>query len=207
MVSPVATELSFSTRLWFAWACFFRVLVDGAFAKRAFDAQEAAPALPPPREEPREEPREPAPKVAPAPVVAKAEAPAEKPSANAETGALQLLAALQREGRFVDFLQQDITSFPDGEVGTVARVVHEGCRKALAGHVDVAPVRSEDEGTKVTVAEGTNPAETKLVGNVSGKAPFRGTLVHKGWRATKVSLPVLLPGHDAHVLAPAEVSL
>lgn len=203
MVSPVATELSFSTRLWFAWACFFRVLVDGAFAKRAFDAQEPAPALPPPREEPPA----PAPKIAPAPAAAKAEAPADKPSASAETGALQLLAALQREGRFVDFLQQDITSFPDAEVGTVARVVHEGCRKALAGHVDVAPVLREEEGAKVTVAEGTKPAEVKLVGNVSGKAPFRGTLIHKGWRATKVSLPVLLPGHDAHVLAPAEVSL
>jgi len=208
MVSSVATELSFSTRLWFAWACFFRVLFDGAFARRAWDSREPAPALPPPKETPPP----PSPSPPPVKVEAKVAAPAPEPpktapSPSAETGALQLLAMLQREGRFVDFVQQDITTFPDAEVGAVARVVHAGCRQALAGHVDVAPVRTEDEGAKVTVAEGTPPSEVKLVGNVQGKAPFRGTLVHRGWRATKTSLPALLPGHEPTVLAPAEVSL
>jgi hypothetical protein len=42
---------------------------------------------------------------------------------------------------------------------------------------------------------------------VVGKAPFTGTLSHRGWRAAKVTLPQLAESHDARVLAPAEVEL
>jgi hypothetical protein len=31
----------------------------------------------------------------------------------------------------------------------------------------------------------------RLTGNVVGKAPFKGTLSHRGWRATDVRLPQL----------------
>ena len=37
--------------------------------------------------------------------------------------------------------------------------------------------------------------------------PFTGTLVHRGWKVTEVSLPKLAEGHDAHIVAPAEVEL
>ena len=71
--------------------------------------------------------------------------------------ALQLLALFQREGRLVDFLQQDIASFPDADVGAAARVVHEGCRKALRAHAEIAPVRAEEEGARVTLEAGFDP--------------------------------------------------
>jgi hypothetical protein len=121
--------------------------------------------------------------------------------------ALQLLALLQREGRLVDFLEQDIAAFPDAEIGATARVVHEGCRNALHAHLKIAPVRAEDEGAAVTLESGFNPAEIKLSGNVAGRGPFKGTLRHRGWRATDVSLPVPVKGHDTSVVAPAEVEL
>ena len=176
--------LPFGTRLWFAFACFFRVLFDGAFAARAFGVRSA---LPPAPQAKKDEPK----KNEPPPV----------------DSALQLLALLQREGRFVDFLEEDVTTFADADVGAAARVVHDGCRKALRAHATLKSVRSEEEGAKITVDEGTPASEVKLTGNVVGKAPFTGTLRHKGWRVEKLELPTSMPGHDARVVAPAEVEL
>ena len=187
-VSDPDASLPFGTRLWFAFACFFRVLFDGSFAARAWGVRAA---LPPARATEKEKEKEKEKKGAPAPVDA----------------ALQLLALLQREGRFVDFLEEDVTTFSDADVGAAARVVHEGCRKALRAHGKLVAVRTEEEGTKVTVAEGTSPSEVKLTGNVVGKAPFTGTLRHRGWRLEDFHLPTSMPGHDARVVAPAEVEL
>lgn len=183
--------LPFLTRLWFAWMCFFRVLFDGAFASRVWETREPG-ALPAPPAPARLEPAAPvAPEAAP-------------PTTDA---ALQLLGLLQREGRLVDFLEQDIAAFSDGDIGAVARVVHEGCRKALHEHVELGPIRAEEEGVSVTLEAGFNPAEVKLSGNVQGSAPYKGVLRHRGWRTGDLTLPVLVKGHDARVIAPAEVEL
>ena len=181
--------LPFVTRLWFAWICFFRVLFDGAFAERAWEAREpkALPPAPPEREKPR--------------------AIAAVPEPPRTDAALALLALFQREGRFVDFVEQDIAGFVDAEIGAVARVVHAGCRKAIREHMKLAPVRDEEEGTRVTLQAGFSPSEVKLSGNVAGSAPYEGALRHRGWRAADVSLPMPVAGHDANILAPAEVEL
>jgi hypothetical protein len=182
----VTDSLSFLTRLWFAWLCSFRVLFDARFAARVWTLRDAA-ALPP------------SPSLAPSPLPA--------PVAPASTVALQLLSLFQREGRLVDFLQQDIDSFPDADVGVAARVVHEGCRKALRAHATIEAVRTEGEGARVTLEAGFDSDAVKLVGDVKGEPPYAGVLRHRGWRATKVELPTLVGGHDASILAPAEVEL
>ena len=130
--------------------------------------------------------------------------PADAPSSDA---ALQLLALFQREGRLIDFLQQEIAAFSDAEIGATARVVHEGCRKALHAHVKLSPVRSEEEGVSVTLAAGFDPSEVKLSGNVAGAAPYKGVLRHRGWRAKELVLPSAVKGHDPTVIAAAEVEL
>lgn len=132
---------------------------------------------------------------------------AESGYAPRERGALLLLALLQREGRFVDFLQQDVTDFDDEQIGAAARVVHEGCRKALKGHLEIAPIRSEAEGDNVTLPEGYDVQANKLVGNVSGKPPYKGSVQHRGWRAQRLQLPSEVGNHDPSVLAQAEVEL
>jgi hypothetical protein len=182
----VTGSLSFLTRLWFAWVCSFRVLFDARFAARVRTLRDAPP-LPP------------------SPALAAALSPAS--AAPAPIAALQLLSLLQREGRFVDFLQQDIASFPDSDVGAAARVVHDGCRKALRAHTTIEAVRTEGEGTRVTLEAGFDSDAVKLVGDVKGEPPYAGVLRHRGWRATKVELPTLVGGHDASILAPAEVEL
>lgn len=107
----------------------------------------------------------------------------------------------------IDFLEQEIAPFSDAEIGATARVVHEGCRKALRAHVELSPVRAEEEGVAVTLAAGFDPSEVKLSGNVAGSAPYKGVLRHRGWRAKGLVLPTAVKGHDPTVIAAAEVEL
>ncbi len=201
MVPPVA-PLPFFTRLWFAWVVFFKVLFDGLFAAKLYTPQLEAP-------KEAETPKlaeKPAEIVVEKVVERVVEKVVEKPGPPPTDAALQLLALMQREGRLIDFLEEEIASFNDADIGAAARVVHSGCRKALRDHVKLEPVRSEEEGAKVTLPE-VSPNEVKLTGNVQGKGPHSGVLRHRGWRATSVSLPTAVAGHDARIVAQAEVEL
>ncbi len=124
-----------------------------------------------------------------------------------DTAALQLLGLLQREARFVDFIQEDVAPYTDAEIGAAARVVHGGCRKLLAEHFTLAPVRAEAEGSRITLAAGFDAAAVRLTGNVVGQAPFTGTLSHRGWQVTEVRLPQLTDARAAAIIAQAEVEL
>lgn len=138
------------------------------------------------------------------------QAPAPEPVVLKEAtpdAALQLLGLLQKEARFIDFIKEDIAAFSDADIGVAARVVHEGCNKAINEHFTLAAVRNEQEGSKITLAEGFDAAEVRLTGNIVGTAPFTGTLVHKGWQVTGIRLPKLTSGHNAAIVAPAEVEL
>lgn len=205
--------MSFAARFFYAWACLFRVLFDGAFAARikAVERSGSLAGVAPNRlaaldEDPTRSPDDPEGGLRP-PIPPRAGGDEPAPAPAPDHSALQLLAMLQREGRLVDFLQQDVAGFSDKEIGEVARVVHEGCRKALRGHVTIEPVRAEEEGARVTIPKGFDASEVKLTGDVKGQAPYAGTLRHKGWRAAAVKLPEVMKGHDPKVIAPAEVEL
>ncbi|MDI1230445.1 MAG: DUF2760 domain-containing protein [Methylobacter sp.] len=135
---------------------------------------------------------------APEPVVLKEATP---------DAALQLLGLLQKEARFIDFIKEDIAAYSDADIGVAARVVHEGCNKAINEHFTLATVRSEQEGSKITLPQGFDAATVRLTGNIVGHAPFTGTLVHKGWQVTGIRLPKLTSGHNAAIVTPAEVEL
>ncbi|MGZ8241420.1 MAG: DUF2760 domain-containing protein [Methylobacter sp.] len=135
---------------------------------------------------------------APEPVVLKEATP---------DAALQLLGLLQKEARFIDFIKEDVSAYSDADIGVAARVVHEGCNKAINEHFSLAPVRSEQENSKITLPQGFDAATVRLTGNIVGTAPFTGTLIHKGWQVTGIRLPKLTQGHNANIVAPAEVEL
>lgn len=183
------SDPSFFARLALAFAAFFRVLFNAAYAGRVqrLASGEPPPVAPPPPAPPAPEP------------VKLREVPTD--------GALQLLGLLQREGRLIDFLQEDLGAYPDAAIGATARVMHSTVRKALLAHVQLEPVRKEQEGSRVQVPAGFSATEIRLIGNVVGEAPFSGTLAHAGWRATKIELPKLSQGYDVRVIAPAEVEL
>jgi hypothetical protein len=140
---------------------------------------------------------------APAP----AEKPAEPPPEKIHASGLAVLALLQREGRLVDFLQEDVSAFSDAEIGAAARVVHSGSRKVLNQYLSLEPVLKDAEGATVSVPAGFNPERIRLTGNVSGQPPFRGALKHHGWVATSIRFPIMSSSLDARVIAPAEVEL
>jgi hypothetical protein len=127
----------------------------------------------------------------------------------ADAEIVSFLAMLQARGRLVDFLMDDINAYGDAQVGAAARVVHAGCKAALLEHFRISPVRTESEGAKVEVAAGYSPDEYRLLGKISGPAPFSGVLVHHGWKTDAVNLPRVLRGSTDRLptIAPAEVEL
>ena len=129
------------------------------------------------------------------------------PPERVHASGLMLLAALQREGRLIDFLQQDVTAFSDEEVGAAARVVHAGCRTVLRQSVELEPASRDAEGAPMTVPPGFDAQRIRLTGNISGQPPFRGTLKHHGWVAKAIRLPAVSDALDPRVIAPAEVEL
>jgi len=133
--------------------------------------------------------------------------PARANQADAEM--VSFLAMLQAKGRLVDFLMDDINAHDDAQVGAAARVVHAGCKAVLLEHFQIAPVRAESEGSTVQVAAGYSPDEYRLLGKISGAAPFSGVLVHHGWKTDTVNLPRVLRSSSNRLpaIAPAEVEL
>jgi uncharacterized protein DUF2760 len=188
----VTASLPWWRRVGLAFGVFFRVLFDGRYAA-SLSGGGAVPAL--------------------TPVSTAGGAAGERmtaaavPADRADGGAVLLLSLLQAEGRFVDFVQQDVAAFSDADVGAVARVVHAGCRKVLGAHVRIEAIRSEPEGQRVALEPGFDPSRIKLTGNVGGGARLNGVLRHRGWQATDVKLPRVLDSGGALVLCPAEVEL
>ncbi len=184
---------------WLAFVCFFRVL----FGRELPEAVVPKQALPEPAK-PKPEPVKAAPKPEPAP------APKEPKVSTAQhqrDGALALLALLQREGRLVDFLRESLDGHSDADIGAAARELHRGCKKALDQHLAFEPVMPGDEDAPVSVPKGFDPAEVRIIGEVKGEAPFKGTLRHHGWRVVDAKLPALADGVDRMVVAPAEVEV
>ena len=120
--------------------------------------------------------------------------------------AAQMLALLQRDGRLVDFLMEDLGTYSNEQVGAAVRDVHRGCRQTLDRYAALAPVLDVAEGSAVTIDAGTDPARVKVVGNAVASPPFRGVLQHRGWEATRLELPPL-PVTGRSIVAPAEVEV
>ena len=114
--------------------------------------------------------------------------------------AARILGLLQRDARFIDFLQEKLDSYSDGQIGAVARKLHEKCRKILDNYITIEAVLQEEEGKEVTIEKGFNPSMIRPVGNVTGEPPFKGTLRHHGWKISRLKLPDLPEGQDPFII-------
>jgi hypothetical protein len=177
-------------RLGLAFRAFFRVLGNAAVAERVAAAlQETGVA-------PGGPVSVPAPQVPP---------PAPKP---ARSEALTLLATLQREARFIDFILEPLEAFSDAQVGAVARDVHRDCGKVMERLFGIQAVVAAEEGSAIELPPGFDAGRHRLTGNIAGPPPFRGKLVHHGWEATRCDLPAWTGTPEAaRVVAPAEVQV
>ena len=178
-------------RVWTAFRAFFIALANGQKAAAIREALEA-PALPKGDVEAK-----PQPSITPA-----------EPARPARSEAITLLAALQREARLVDLIQQPLDTFSDEQIGGAARNVLRDSAAVLKRFFSIARVASEEEGANIDIVKGYDPATIKLEGRVEGDGPFRGKVVHQGWKATHCTLPSWTGSKAAAlVIAPAEVEV
>lgn len=191
-------------RIGVAFRAFFQALFNAAAADR-IDAALAGRALPAVITGGETLPKEDVSKK-PAPLVVAAStqvAPAPKRSE-----ALTLLAALQREARLIDLVQEPLGEYSDEQIGAAARNVLRDSAGVLQRFFALKRVSSQSEGETAEVPASYDPARFRLVGNVTGAGPHRGSLTHAGWEATTVNLPAWTGSQaSALVVAPAEVEL
>jgi len=197
----------FMSRIGLAFGCFFKLLFSGKLPAKAvaYLPEEALPrALPQPAPASPEtvsaaKPEEPKPE------------PKSKPKSNKvqhhRDGSLAMLALLQREGRLVDFLREEIEDYEDADIGAAVRDIHRGCRKVLNEYMTLEAIMPGEEEDSVTVPAGFDVGEVKLLGEVSGDPPFKGVLRHHGWRAKEINFPKLTGDVDRHILAAAQVEV
>lgn len=179
--------ISHGKRWKFAFRAFFSLIFHGRIADdilATFQAQETAP-----------------------PVVVTQTIPVPQ-AAEDDRGdrALQLLALLQRDGRLVDFLMEDLATYVDAQIGAAVRTVHAGCRETLTRYFTLQPVVEEAEGTRATFDRDTDPARVKFVGNLGTAPHFEGLVRHRGWEAATTALPPL-PHTGRTIVAPAEIEI
>ena len=182
MEKPSQSETSFLARLRTALSCFTRALANPDFCRQATELLRPS--------QPQARPKS-----------------VELPPERVHASGLAVLSMLQREGRLIDFLKEDMAAFSDAEIGAAARVVHAGCRKVLSEYFAIEPALKDTEGATIQVPAGFDAQRIRLTGNVAGQPPFRGTLKHHGWVATAVSLPAVSEKLDPRVLAAAGVEL
>jgi hypothetical protein len=121
-------------------------------------------------------------------------------------GALHLLAELQKEGRLIDFLEENLSQYQDDEIGSSVRSIHEGCKKVLTRLLVKEKIVDQDEESSVRVNRDYDANAMKLSGRVSDQFPLKGVLVHPGWEAKEIKLPQR-PEKTRMILAPAEVEI
>jgi hypothetical protein len=120
---------------------------------------------------------------------------------------LHLFSLMQREGRLMDFLDEDLDGYDDAQIGSAVRSIHAGCRQLVREYLNPEPVMDKHEGAVVEVPVDFDPGVIKLTGNVVGEPPFNGILRHKGWQVGKMNLPTLSGSQNAEIIAPAEVEI
>ena len=120
---------------------------------------------------------------------------------------VHLFSVLQREGRLLDFLQEDLSHYADDQIGAAVRNIHENCKKTIVHYLSPEPVMKQAEGETIEIAPGFDRHAVKLMGNVVGEPPFTGILRHRGWQLRSISIPELSDKENPNLVAPAEIEI
>lgn len=180
-------------RIFTAIRAFFRILFDRRVAEETVRLLSGPPAPPP---------------AAAAPVVAPKPAAPPPPKKPTRSDAVTLLAALQREARLVDFLQEKLDDYSDAQIGAAVRDVQRDARATLNRLFELRPLTDAGEGASLEVPAGADAMKCRLIGNVAGSPPYRGVVRHHGWQAGKCELPEWTGAAESqNVVAPIEVEV
>jgi hypothetical protein len=175
-------------RIFQAIAVFFQVLFNREFAAQLRQLAERPALL--------------------AAAAADASPKAAQPTAYARSDAITLLAALQREARFVDIVMEPLAGYTDAQVGAATRDVLRDCGQTLERLFGIRPVVEAEEGAAHETPAEVDAVRYRLTGNIAGQPPYRGQLVHHGWQATRCELPKWSGKDDvAMIVAPVELEI
>lgn len=179
-------------RIFVAIRTFFAALFSGEKAER-FRAVMAGESL----DEKIDHKSEPTPRPEPA-----------KPQPPVRNDAITLLAALQREARFVDIVKEPLSDYTDAQIGAASRDVLRDCGAVLDRLFGLKAISEQEDGAQIETPAKVDAMRYRLTGNVAGDPPFTGTLVHHGWEASHCELPKW-GGSDeaAMVVAPVEIEI
>ncbi len=120
---------------------------------------------------------------------------------------LHTFSVLQREGRLLDFFDEDLGRYEDAQIGAAVRSIQEDCKRAVKKYIDPRPVVDSDEGQPITIPPGFDMDAITLVGHVAGDPPFEGIVKHQGWKAGKKEIPKLSDIQDPTIITPAEIQI
>ncbi|MCA9032325.1 MAG: DUF2760 domain-containing protein [Planctomycetaceae bacterium] len=180
-------------RIGLAFQTFFGILFSQEVADRIANATKS-PAI-----EAQEAPKPAAVEPPPKPVA---------PPKPLRSDALTLLEVMQREARFLDFVQESLDDYDDSQVGAAVREIHRGCHDVLGRLFELRPVLDVEEGASFEVTANHSAARVRLTGRVRDERPLSGQVMHSGWRASKCELPSWTGAkEDSQVIAPAEVEV
>ncbi|MBF0236158.1 MAG: DUF2760 domain-containing protein [SAR324 cluster bacterium] len=192
-------KINFLYRIFiYSFICFFRIMFSGKFASMVYAQAMLLKQEKNTLSEEEVNAEEPTQKI---------ESSVPTPQKETLVDGIQLLSLLQKSGRLVDFLNQDITAFPDQDVAGAARVVHQGCKAVIEDYFKIVPLLTEREGSTFKVTAGYNPFEIQISGNTGKVAPFQGEVVHHGWKVETCNLPKITDARARMILAPAEVEI
>ena len=128
--------------------------------------------------------------------------------APARSDAISLLAALQREARLLDIVNESLEDYTDSQVGAAARDVLRDTGKIIERMFGLTPLTEAEDGSQLETPASFDPAEFRLTGNVAGEAPFRGVVAHHGWKATRCEVPKWSGKKSAAmIVAPVELEI
>lgn len=176
-------------RIILAFKVFFKTLFSGVYADSIRKLQS----------EELQSPPKPAKKEIPQP------APKPKPS---RSDAITLLAALQREARFLDIVKEPLGDYSDEQIGSAARDVLRDTGKVLERFFDIQPLTDAEEGATIEAPENHDPQRYHLIGNVSGDGPMQGQLTHHGWVASQCEVPKWNGKSESrNIIAPIEIQV
>ena len=134
--------------------------------------------------------------------------PVQSMSKPTRSDAITLLAALQREARLLDIVNEPLDGFSDSQIGAAARDVLKNSGAVIERIFGVEPLTTVADGNPLATPAQFDPAQFRLTGNVTGAAPFRGIVAHHGWKATRCEIPQWTgSATDALIIAPIELEI
>ncbi len=122
-------------------------------------------------------------------------------------GAVYTLLLLQREGRLIDFLLEDVENYRNDQIGAAVRQIHSNCQSVLNQHFAIGRIMPDKECESVSIEKSYDSLTIKLSGNVVDSYPQKGRVKHQGWKACSINFPTFSGQRNPSIIQTAEIEI